>query len=146
MKDLQNKIVLVGGCFDILHVGHIRFLKKAKSWGDILIVLLESDEKIKKLKGKGRPINSQKVRAEVLSSLKDVDIVFPLPKNIENSDYDLIVREIKPDFIAITEGDPNIKFKERAAQQAGAKVKVVTALAGDYSTKKLIEKIRNLIH
>lgn len=137
-----SETVLVGGCFDILHPGHIRFLKKAKSLGDILIVLLESDEKIKQLKGEGRPINSQKIRAEVLTALADVDLVFSLPENMKNDDYDLIVSKIKPDFIAITKGDPKIQYKKRAAALVNAKVKVVTPLVGGYSTKKIIEKIK----
>ena len=64
------KIVLVGGCFDILHLGHVVFLEKAKKEGDVLVVLLESDEKVRFLKGKGRPVHTQSERAEILSALK----------------------------------------------------------------------------
>ena len=79
-----RKTVLVGGCFDILHFGHTRFLKKAKSFGDFLIVLLESDKHIKRLKGKNRPINNFMQRKEVLLSLKFVDKVIKVPDNPTN--------------------------------------------------------------
>lgn len=139
MKNSQKeKIVLIGGCFDILHVGHIRFLKKAKALGEKLIVLLESDKHIKQLKGEGRPINSQKDRAEVLTALEDVDEVILLNSDMENSDYDSIICEIKPDFIATTEGDTNIKFKKRAAALVNAKVKYVTPMVSGYSTSEII--------
>ena len=69
----MKNIVLVGGCFDIVHLGHLIFLEKAKAKGDILIVLLESDENIRKNKGQNRPINNQEDRALFLSKLKMVD-------------------------------------------------------------------------
>lgn len=140
----NEKIVLVGGCFDILHVGHIRFLQKARSLGDKLIVLLESDKHIKQLKGEGRPINSQKDRAEVLASLEDVDTVILLPPNIKNEDYDAFVKQINPDIIATTKGDPNIKFKERTAVLVGAKVKYVTPMISGYSTSKIILALQDV--
>lgn len=140
-KNSGQKIILAGGCFDILHIGHIRFLQKAKALGGVLIILLESDQKIKIMKGNGRPVNSQKVRAEVLSSLQDVDFVILLPENMENQGYDVIVEQIKPDFIATTKGDPNIKFKERTAKLVKAKVKYVIAIINDYSTGKIITKL-----
>ena len=64
------KVVLVGGCFDLLHYGHIAFLKEAKKHGDYLIVLLESDENVRRLKGEGRPFHTQKQRKEMLASCR----------------------------------------------------------------------------
>ena len=78
IKDLKSqglKIVTTNGCFDILHVGHLRYLKKAKSFGDILVVALNSDSSTRALKGDSRPINNQNDRAELLSNLNCVDIV-----------------------------------------------------------------------
>ena len=80
LKSLGNlrkgkKIVFTNGCFDILHAGHVRYLKKAKSLGDILVVGLNSDKSIKRIKGKDRPIVSEGERAEVLSGLESVDYV-----------------------------------------------------------------------
>ncbi|MCX8094192.1 MAG: adenylyltransferase/cytidyltransferase family protein, partial [Candidatus Goldbacteria bacterium] len=75
LKRRGKKIVFANGCFDIIHVGHIRFLKAAKKKGDILIVGLNSDKSVRKLKGKGRPIINQKDRAFILSSFYFVDYV-----------------------------------------------------------------------
>ncbi len=72
-KKLGKKVVFTNGCFDILHVGHTTYLSNAKKCGDILIVGVNSDDSVKKLKGENRPINSEKDRAEILSSLKSVD-------------------------------------------------------------------------
>jgi FAD synthetase len=138
-KKLNNKIVLIGGCFDILHLGHIRLINQAKKLGDILIIFLESDQKIKKLKGDKRPINSQIVRAEILSSLENVDYVVMLPGNMKNEDYDLLVKKINPDFIATTRNDSNLEFKKRAAKTVGAKVVAVTDFLEGYSTGKIID-------
>src|SRR3990167_9728836 len=81
-KDLKKQgkvVVLAGGCFDILHPGHVIFLEKAKKTGDILVVLLESDQKVKELKGINRPVHTQIDRAQVLFALRAVDYVVMLP-------------------------------------------------------------------
>src|SRR5579872_1192323 len=83
----NKRIVLVGGCFDLLHIGHITFLEDAKKQGDLLIVLLESDETITALKGNKRPINSQKIRAKILTALSAVDFVILLEPHMKNEDY-----------------------------------------------------------
>lgn len=75
LKSQGKKIVFTNGCFDIIHPGHISYLNESKKQGDILIVGLNSDESVKRLKGEGRPINTQNDRAEVLSALKSVDFV-----------------------------------------------------------------------
>ena len=75
IKNLDKKIIFTNGCFDILHIGHIKYLEKAKEFGDTLILGLNSDSSVNKLKGKNRPINSQKDRALILASLKVVDYV-----------------------------------------------------------------------
>lgn len=133
------KTVLVGGCFDLLHKGHVSFLKKAKEAGEKLIVLLESDEKIKKLKGEDRPVQTQKIRAEALGELGFVDEVISLPFMISDSDYDELIKKIKPDIIAITEGYPS-SFHLRSADLIGAELKVVTKLMVGYSTTRQISK------
>ena len=101
----KKKIVLVGGCFDILHWGHIAFLKKAKKLGDYLVVALESDENTKKLKGPGRPIHTQRERQKMLGSLRFVDKVIALSPMKSDSDYEKLVRKVNPDIIAVTKGD-----------------------------------------
>lgn len=135
---MEKKVVLVGGCFDVLHPGHITFLEKAKKMGDFLVVLLESDEKIKKIKGNGRPIYSQKERAEVLEALKVVDKVVMLPLLESEASYDRLVKKIKPDIIATTLKDPQIHHKKRTAKLVGAKLKFVTKRIDKFSTTEII--------
>lgn len=138
---IRNKsIVLVGGCFDILHPGHIIFLEKAKKQADILIVLLESDERIKILKGEKRPIHNQEERAFILSSLKFIDYILLLPTFDLDLSYDKIIMQINPQIIAVTKGDINIEHKQRSAGLLGAKIKIVTDFIGDYSTTGILSK------
>ena len=92
----RKRIVLVGGCFDILHIGHVRFLSEAKRMGDYLVVLLEGDRKLKKLKGGKRPIFIQKERAEMLSALGSVDLIVLLPTMDTDRSYLNLIRRIKP--------------------------------------------------
>lgn len=139
LKKQGKKIVLVGGCFDILHTGHIIFLEKAKIAGDILIVLLESDQKVKKTKGGERPINTQKTRAKILSSLRFIDYVISLPFMEDEKDYDKLIIEIKPDIIATTRGDVNIEHKKRTAKKVRATLKYVTGIVKDQSTSNLLK-------
>lgn len=119
---IVKKKVLVGGCFDILHYGHIHFLKKAKSKGDYLIIALESDANTRKLKGVKRPIHSQKQRREILLSLNFVDKVISLPLMKNDADYKKLVARIKPDIIAITQGDSIKGKKQEYAKTFGAKL------------------------
>src|SRR5664279_2300284 len=95
LKREGKKLVLTGGCFDILHVGHIKFLTAAKKRGDVLFILLESDKNVEKFKGENRPINSQGERATVLSSLRPVDYVIILEEMRTNSDYDKLIINLK---------------------------------------------------
>lgn len=135
----KNKIVLVGGCFDILHLGHIHFLKKAKSLGDYLVVALESDKNIKRLKGKGRPFNNQKQRKEILESLRFVDEVAILKDRMTDKDYMNLVTKIKPSIIAITKGDPIKKLKQKQAERVGAKVLEIKKIP--FISSSLLSKI-----
>lgn len=139
IKRDKKTIVVVGGCFDILHPGHVIFLEKAKKEGDILIVLLESDEKVRKLKGIGRPIHNQKERAMVLKSLKCVDYVIPLPNIYKEQDYDLLIQKINPDIIAATKGYKNLGYIKRVSKITGAKVKYVTKIVGNHSSTRILK-------
>lgn len=133
----KKNIVLVGGCFDILHTGHIKFLEQAKKTGDFLFVLLESDQSVKNLKGKNRPVNSQKDRAEILSSLRCIDYIVILKKILKNIDYDNLVIGIKPNFIVITDGDKNHIHKKRQAEKIRAKM-ISLSRFKDKSTTKIL--------
>jgi|SRR3990170_3171622 len=134
-------IVLAGGVFDILHIAHVRFLEKAKQKGDSLFVLLESDENVRKLKGKSRPINSQKNRAIILSALTSVDHVVILPSLKTDTNYDKIVSQIRPSIIATTAKDPNILHKKRQAKQINGRVVYVLKRISDQSTTRLARLI-----
>lgn len=133
-----KSIVLVGGVFDILHVGHVRFLEKAKETGDNLFLLLESDESVRKLKGKGRPLNSQKNRAEVLKALRSIDYVVLLSGILKDKDYDRIVFQIKPNILATTKNDPNKIHKVRQAKKIGAKAVYVIEKIKNKSTTEIL--------
>ena len=117
-----KKKVLAGGCFDILHFGHIHFLKNARALGDYLIVALESDQNIRRLKGKGRPIHDQEKRREMLESLNFVDEVMILGPKMTDKDYEKLVLELKPNIIAVTAGDPILEKKRGHARKVNAKV------------------------
>jgi FAD synthetase len=118
----MKKIVLVGGCFDLLHYGHIHFLKQAKSYGDWLVVALESDENVRRMKGDARPIHTQAQRKEMLESLSFVDEAIALPMMRDDRDYYELVRKIKPAVIAVTAGDAAIVKKREQAEEIGAKL------------------------
>src|SRR5215469_17383103 len=84
----SKRIVLAGGCFDLLHIGHITFIEEAKKHGDMLLILLESDQTISESKGNNRPINSQDDRAKILSALSSVDYVILLKPHMTDKEYD----------------------------------------------------------
>ena len=136
-----KKIVLVGGCFDILHAGHVTFLKKAKKQGDVLMILLESDRAIQKIKGRSRPINPQLDRPEVLSELRSVDFIILLPYLKSNKEYDNLILQLKPHIIATTKGDPNKTHKIRQAQLIDTQIIEVTERIAKTSTSELAKKI-----
>jgi rfaE bifunctional protein nucleotidyltransferase chain/domain len=134
----KGRTVLVGGCFDILHIGHVRFLSEARGMGDCLIVLLESDKKSRKLKGRNRPVFIQSERAEMLSALRSVDLVVLLPMMEDDKDYLNLITKIKPSVIAVTENDPNIEKKRRQAEEAGGELKIIP-LTKTFSSSKLVK-------
>ena len=140
----KQSIVLAGGCFDILHIGHIKFLEEAKKQGDVLFVLVENDKTIKKLKGKNRPINTQKDRSQILSHLSIVDYAIMLPVIDDDKAYDDLVINIKPAIIATTSGDISRLHKERQAKLVGAKVVDVTAPISNQSTTRLINILQEV--
>ena len=137
LKKQGLKIVTTNGCFDILHIGHLRYLKKAKSLGDILVVALNSDSSTKALKGESRPVNNQNDRAELLSNLNCVDIVVIFD---EISPEKLLV-EIAPD-IHTKGADYTIETlpEAKAIIEAGGKIEFIEFVEGK-STTNTIKKI-----
>ncbi|MCX7881244.1 MAG: adenylyltransferase/cytidyltransferase family protein [Patescibacteria group bacterium] len=132
-----KKTVLVGGCFDIFHYGHLQFFKKAKKEGDLLIVALECDDFIRNFKQR-EPIHTQKERAEILSHLNIVDLVVLLPFFKNDKDYFLLVDKIRPNVIAITKGDLQIENKKKQAEKVNGKLKIVIDLNKKFSSRKII--------
>lgn len=119
------KSVLVGGCFDFIHYGHVHFLTNAKALGDTLIVALESDENVRRMKGDSRPIHTQEQRKKMLESLSCVDTVVSLPIMTTDAQYAKLVHDIHPDIIAVTEGDPVYDKKQAHAIAIGAEITVI---------------------
>ncbi|HKC15051.1 MAG TPA: adenylyltransferase/cytidyltransferase family protein [Patescibacteria group bacterium] len=136
----KKKIVLAGGCFDVLHIGHIKFLEEAKTYGNYLFLILESDYSVKKTKGKNRPVNIQKDRAELLSHLDMVDYVIPLPKIFSDKDYDNLIMRLKPDIIATTKGDKNEVHKKRQVNKLRAKLIYIKKIK-NRSTSRIINSL-----
>ncbi len=135
----NKKIVLVGGCFDILHFGHIQFLQKAGQTGDYLVVALEPDERILHYK-KRIPVHTQYERAHNLLALRFVDHVICLPQLHGFKDYLELVQSIQPHIIAITNNDVQIANKQKQADMVDAQLVVVTDLIGNFSSSAVYQK------
>lgn len=135
LKSRKN-IILAGGCFDILHYGHITFLRKAKVIGGTLVVLLESDRAMIRKK-KRKPIHSQKKRAEILAAVRYVDFIIMIPYLTNDHDYKLITTTINPAVIAVTKGDKQLGNKKKYARLTGANVRIVTPRIGGLSTSTI---------
>ena len=137
IKAEGKKIVFTNGCFDLLHVGHIRYLSQAKKLGDFLIIGLNSDRSVKKLKGKDRPINSFEDRATLLSALNSVDLVI----KFEEQTPENLIKDIVPDVL-VKGGDYNIEdiVGYQIVIQNGGQVKTLSFYDG-YSSTNYINKI-----
>ena len=133
-RENGKKVVFTNGCFDILHVGHVKYLQIAKSFGDILIVGLNSDESVSRLKGPTRPVNIAEDRAYLLAALEAVDFVVPFS---EDTPYDLI-KMIEPDVL-VKGGD--YEGKDVVGTEFASELKLVDFVDGK-STTKTIEKIQ----
>jgi len=132
-----HKTVLVGGCFDIFHYGHLHFLTEAKRKGDVLIVLLESDAFIEKSKHK-KPVHTQIQRAELLAALVCVDEVILLPEMKDrDKEYKKIVQLIRPSVIAYTKGDSGLNKKTLLANEVKADLVEIDMLTS-FSSSQLI--------
>ena len=134
LKLRNKKIIFTNGCFDLVHAGHIRYLENAKSFGDILILGLNSDVSVAKIKGSGRPINNQADRAYILAALEVVDYVVIFD---EDSPYELI-KLIRPNIL-VKGGD--YKGKKVIGQNLVDELKIVEYIQGKSSTR-IIEKIK----
>lgn len=138
LHEQGKRIVLVGGCFDLLHLGHVTLLEDAKKQADVLIVLLESDKRIKELKGSERPLHTQAQRAHILAALRPVDYVVLLPDHMENQDYDTVVKQLQPAIIATTQGSDATVHIQRQADMVHATVHFVQPIK-NLSTTRILD-------
>ena len=137
-KNAGNKIVMTNGCFDILHSGHTYYLKEAKKLGDKLIVAINSDDSVKKLKGNNRPVNNLIDRSKVISSLKCVDWVIYFDELTPES----LIKELSPDIL-VKGGDYELSeiVGSDYVLKNGGEVKTITFKEG-FSSSKIIKKIK----
>jgi rfaE bifunctional protein nucleotidyltransferase chain/domain len=137
LRSFYKKIVFTNGCFDLIHVGHVAYLNEARKLGDILIIGLNSNDSVRRLKGNSRPINDEWDRAIVLDALKPVDYVVIFD---EDTPYELI-QLIEPDYL-VKGGDYSFEDIVGAdiVQQKGGEVVVIPFIEGK-STTKIIEQL-----
>jgi rfaE bifunctional protein nucleotidyltransferase chain/domain len=136
----QQRVVLTNGCFDLLHAGHLRVFKEAKRLGDLLVVGINSDQSIRKLKGEKRPIVSEADRSELVAALEPVDFVTVFPE----STADELIRRVRP-HVYVKGGDYNIHtLPERATLKECQVELAVIPLVFGLSTSMLIEKIKGV--
>jgi rfaE bifunctional protein nucleotidyltransferase chain/domain len=135
-----KKIVFTNGCFDLVHPGHIAYLTEAASLGDVLVIGLNTDQSVSKLKGENRPINNEFSRTQLMASMFFIDAVVLFD---EDTPLELI-KELQPDVL-VKGGDYNLEnivgAKETLAK--GGEVKVLSFLSG-YSSTGIIEKIKHI--
>ena len=140
-KKTGKKVVFTNGCFDVLHVGHTRYLQKARSMGDRLVIGVNSDASVRQLKkGPGRPVNSENARAEVLAALECVDyiVIFGEPTPLR------LIQNLRPDVLV--KGGDWAKHKivgAEAVESYGGRVKTVPFVQG-FSTTRTLAKIQRL--
>ena len=137
-RNLGETVVFTNGCFDVLHAGHVLLLEKAKETGDKLVVALNSDESVNRIKGRNHPVRSEKERVEVIAGLTCVDniVVFGQDDPLE------IVKLIEPDVL-IKGGDWKVEniIGSDVVKAGGGEVKVIPLLKGK-STTSLVERIK----
>ncbi len=139
LKTQGKKIVFTNGCFDLLHIGHIHFLKESKKLGDILIVALDSDESVRNIKGNGRPVINQIERAQILSALDCVDYV----TIFSSKELNFLLKELRPDIL--TKGSNYRKeqiIESEIIESFGGKVVLIPITKG-VSSSKIIHNIIN---
>lgn len=136
-----GRLVLTNGCFDLLHVGHVRYLEQAAAMGDFLAVAVNGDQSVQALKGPGRPLNSEEDRAEILAALECVDFVTIFPGLRATQ----VIEAVRP-AIYVKGGDYTFESLDReeiaALEKTGAQIKTLPLIAGK-STSRLIERMRH---
>lgn len=139
LQQANQRLVVTNGCFDLLHVGHVRYLETARALGDALAVGVNGDASVRSLKGEGRPLNREQDRAEVLAALAAVDYVV-IFQEVRATEF---LRQVRP-AVYVKGGDyqpETLDAEERAAlREIGAEIKIIPFEEG-YSTTSLIERM-----
>ena len=140
LRRARQIVVATNGCFDLLHLGHIRYLRAARARGDVLVVGINGDESVRQLKGAGRPVNNERERAEILAALEFVDLV-TIFQEVRATQF---IEAAQP-AVYVKGGDytsDTLNSEERAAlKKIGAKIDIVPFVKG-YSSSRLIEQLR----
>jgi rfaE bifunctional protein nucleotidyltransferase chain/domain len=140
IRQAGQRLVLTNGCFDLLHVGHIRYLQEARELGDFLVVAVNGDESVRALKGAGRPLNTEEDRAEILAALECVDFVTIFPARRVTA----VIEALRP-AIYVKGGDytmESLDSEEVAAlKSVGAEIKTLPLVPGK-STSSLIGRMQ----
>lgn len=140
-QEKNKTLTLVTGVFDVLHQEHELFLQKAKATADLLVVGLESDFRVKKMKGEGRPINEQNKRHINLNKLQIADYIFILPEQFSKpEDHINLIAKIKPNFMAVSSHTSHQKEKQLILDQFGAKLLIVHEYNPQFSSTKIINE------
>jgi cytidyltransferase-like protein len=133
-------LVVVTGAFDLLHIGHLRFLQAARQLGDQLLVGVESDERVRRWKGPDRPIQTEEDRCELLAALRVVDEVFLITgERVDPDFYVDLLRPLHARYLAVTANDPLLEAKRAAVVGIGMELRVVTPRIENYSTSHLVQ-------
>lgn len=142
LKEAGKKVVFTNGCFDLLHPGHVRYLETARSLGDILIVALNSDESVRRIKGEGKPFVGESERAEMLGALSAVDFVVTFSEDTPQA----IIEELMPDVL-VKGGDwsKDQIVGRKTVERNGGQV-IATNFEEGFSTTGIINRIRSQIH
>ena len=142
MREQGRKLVFTNGCFDLLHLGHVRYLVAARALGDALLVAINGDESVRSLKGEGRPLNRESDRAEIVAALACVDHVVIFPEQRATA----LLEKVRP-AIYVKGGDytaDSLHVEERSAlERIGTEIRILPFEKG-YSTSNLLEKINAL--
>jgi D-beta-D-heptose 7-phosphate kinase/D-beta-D-heptose 1-phosphate adenosyltransferase len=141
LREKGGRLVFTNGCFDLLHVGHVRYLQAARALGDALMVAINGDESVHALKGEGRPFNREEERAELMAALECVNHVVIFPEVRVTA----LLEKVRP-AIYVKGGDytpASLDGEERAAlEKAGAEIRILPFEPG-YSTSSVVERIRS---
>lgn len=141
LHDQHKKVVLVTGVFDLLHSEHKLFLQKAKKLGDFLVVGVESDVRVRHLKGEGRPVNSQAERQKNLEALPYIDAVFILPEEFSKPEHhDALLAAIRPAVLAVSSHTAHLDKKQKLVEKYGGELVIAHEHNPAVSTTLLLAK------